>query len=282
MLLAAGVDVCGVVVPAEKEGDGAPIARLQKRPPVSQLPLRTPYLSQSVMHVAWAHDIAVWALRHPGHPQTAATLAALRPDVACVVCFPYRIPATLLALPPQGFLNLHPSLLPAYRGPEPLFWIFREGEPETGVTLHFMDEGLDTGDIVLQTAVSFADGISGTAAARLCGERGGALLVAALQRLQAGTLPRRPQGAGGSYYGRPTAADFHLSTNWPARRAFNFMRGTAAWGQPYPVEVAGERVVLETAVSYHPTQAMPRPLRRNGREASIQFTPGVLRAFLKV
>ncbi len=164
-LVAAGIDVCGVVLPAVSTHTGSePIIRLTPPSPASDLPLATRYLTQNIIHIAWEQNIPVFEMVRPGDAGTLAALAALQPDVACVSCFSKIIPASLLALPPFGFLNLHPSLLPAYRGPHPLFWLFRQGEQETGVTLHFMDEGLDTGDIALQSPVQFPDGISGLAA----------------------------------------------------------------------------------------------------------------------
>ncbi len=283
-LLEAGIDVCGVVVPAARQAgtSGAPIAKVALEQPPSQLPVVNPFLERSIVHLAWERDIAVFEVSHPGRAETLAALSALRPDVAGVACFPQRLPASLLTLPPHGFLNLHPSLLPAYRGPAPLFWTFRSGESVTGVTIHFMDEGLDTGDIALQAPLDLPDGISGAEADRGCAALGGRLMVEAVQALEHGALPRRKQPAGGSYYPSPSADDFKISTTWPARRAFNFMRGTAEWGQPYSVEVDGESLILKLAVSYSANETLGRdaPIVQLGSEAWIQFTPGVLKAWI--
>jgi methionyl-tRNA formyltransferase len=207
-------------------------------------------------------------------------LAKLAPDVACVACFPYRIPTALLNVPPAGFLNLHPSLLPAYRGPAPLFWTFRNGEQQTGVTVHFMDEGLDTGDIVLQAPLTLPDGISGHAAETRCAALAGQLLVEAVQALADGRLPRRPQPAGGHYDPWPSLAAFTLSPAWSARRAFNFMRGTAEWRQPYAIYLDGERFALQAAVSYNAGEELGQPYVRSGRSLRIQFSAGVVDAVL--
>jgi methionyl-tRNA formyltransferase len=231
------------------------------------------------VRIAWERGIAVFAAARLGAPETIAALAALRPDLACVACFPRRIPAALLELPPLGWLNIHPSLLPAYRGPAPLFWALRNGAPTVGVTVHFMDEQLDTGDIAAQAPLVLPDGITGVQADRLCADLGGRLLIETLQRLQAGTLERRPQPPGGSYDGWPTPADWALSADWPARRAFNFMRGTNDWGRPYLVVAGGARLWLESAISYAPQELLGAPYTRAGRELAIQFAPGVLRAW---
>ena len=277
-LLDAGLDVCGVIIPATRSASGSPIANVAPDPHRSQLPIINPYLEQNIVHLAWEHDIAVFEVNRPDHPETLTMLSALRPDVACVACFPQRIPASMLALPPLGFLNLHPSLLPAYRGPAPLFWTFRNGDNTTGVTIHFMDEGLDSGDIALQAPIDLPDGISGAEADRLCAALGGRLMVEVVQALERGTLSRRKQPAGGSYYPSPSTNDFTISTTWPARRAFNFMRGTAEWGRPYIVEVDGERLVLKSAVSYSATETLGYSYVRSGNEVWVKFTPGVLQA----
>jgi methionyl-tRNA formyltransferase len=157
-LLAGGVAVCGVVVYAGEQEP--PIRRVppERRSP---LPLLNPYLSESSAQIAWEREIPLFALSKPGAAATLAALGELRPDLACVACFPRRIPPPLLALPPLGFLNIHPALLPAHRGPAPLFWTLRAGERRSGVTLHLMDTGLDTGPIVAQAPIELPDGISG-------------------------------------------------------------------------------------------------------------------------
>src|SRR5574344_1935256 len=78
------------------------------------------------------------------------TVRSLKPDIAVVCSFNYKIPKILLDSVPDGFINVHPSLLPNYRGPNPYSAVILNGEAETGVTLHFMDESFDTGYIIFQ------------------------------------------------------------------------------------------------------------------------------------
>ena len=152
-LLAAGVEVVGIVVAGQ--ADARSLQLLSPPPSPPGLPLLNPYFDRNIIQLGWQHGIPVWASGRLGDNETVTTLAALQPDVAFVACFSRRIPKVLLDMPKHGFLNLHPSLLPRYRGPYPLFYCFREGEQETGVTLHFMDEGLDSGDIMLQRRGEF-------------------------------------------------------------------------------------------------------------------------------
>lgn len=283
-LLASEHQVCGLLLPANRPpGAGESPAALWLAVPESfPLPLAAGRREQSLATMAHQRHIPVLAVSDVNHSEVAAAVAALRPDVACVACFPWRIPPALLSLPRHGFLNLHPSLLPAYRGPTPLFWQFQQGERKGGVTVHFMDEAWDRGDIAGQTRFPFPDGISGIEAERLCAERGAALLAETLNQLAAGSLKRRPQPAGGAYFGYPTAQDFTLSREWPAQRAFNFMRATAAWGRPYPVEAGGRKWLLGQALDYSPRERLPQAILVQGKEAAVQFTPGVLYAHLTV
>jgi methionyl-tRNA formyltransferase len=275
-LLDAGVEVCGVVIPAER--GAAPIARLAPAPPSSSLPIAGRYVTPGLVEIAWERGITVFAAGRLADPTMSSALAELRPDVACAACFPRRIPAALLRLLPLGWLNVHPSLLPAHRGPAPLFWAFRNGEATIGVTIHFMDEQFDTGDIAAQAPLTLPDGTSGAQADRMCAALGGRLLVEALSRLRQGNLERRPQQSGGSYEGWPAPEDWAISTSWPAQRAFNFMRGTDDWGQRYEVVACGERLLLAAAITYDAAEILGVPCRRNGREVAIQCTPGVLHA----
>jgi len=83
-------------------------------------------------------------------------LKALNLDAAVVASFNYKIPKVLLDIPKIGFINIHPSLLPKYRGGNPYSTVIINGEKETGVTLHFMDENFDTGDIIVQRKVEIS------------------------------------------------------------------------------------------------------------------------------
>ncbi|HJW82754.1 MAG TPA: formyltransferase family protein [Anaerolineae bacterium] len=275
-LLEAGAGVCGVVVAVD--ADRAPITRLEPDASRSELPILGAYLEHNIVHIGWERGLPVFQVGRLAHTDTLAIMSSLRPDVACVACFPRRIPAALLALPKHGFLNLHPSLLPLYRGPEPLFWFLRAGGGSTGVTLHFMDERLDTGDIAAQAPIDLPNGVSRAEAERLCAALGGQLMVEVVQALERGTLARRSQPEGGTYYPAPTPDDFSIDTSWPARRAFNFMRGTADWRQPYTVETGAERLRLDVALAFSPDERLERPYLRFGDTLRIQFTPGVLEA----
>lgn len=275
-LRAADVDVCGLLL-------SGPVLRPLLPPPPAADPLALPlldtFIEPSALHRAWAAGIPVYESGPLGASALAELLRTLAPDVACVACFDRIIPARLLALPRHGFLNVHPSLLPHFRGPEPLFWQLRAGINPVGVTVHWMDTGLDTGDIAGQRAVALPEGIGGGQADALCARAGGDLLAEVLGKLADGSAQRRPQPAGGSYQPSPSEDDFRLDTGWDVRRAFNFMRGTAEWGMDYPVSINGTEWRLRAALGWEPSASLASVEVRGG-VARIGFAGGVLVARL--
>ncbi len=282
-LLAAEVELCALVMPSEivppfqLVGNGrspTPITPIHHEPPLRNL-LPTPQVT-SPLALAAANNVPAFAVQQLAAFETVKFLTELRPDVICVSCFPHRLPPAIVNLPPLGCLNVHPSLLPRFRGPAPLFWALRAGVPETGVTIHFMDEDFDTGDVTLQRSFPLPTGAAHAELETGLAQLGGELLVEALQKLAAGTLPRQPQPPGFRSDPWPQDADFELNLSWSARHAFNFMRGTGNWERPYLVQVQEKTVWLETAVSYKPEAHLPQPMIRQGQIVQLQFTPGVL------
>jgi len=123
----------------------------------------------------------------------AAVLASARPDVAVVAAYGRILPADALAVPAQGCLNVHASLLPGLRGAAPAQWAVARQYRETGVTIMQMDEGLDTGDIRLQKKTAIAPDETGESLLAKLGPLGAEALTEALRLLERGQLPRVPQ-----------------------------------------------------------------------------------------
>lgn len=277
VLIEARVEISSVVIPPATRAS-LPRRVEPPRPTESLLPIIDPYFERNIINLAWARDIPVWEVGALSDPPTLALLADLQPDLIVVACFPAILPSAVLQLPHYGCLNLHPSLLPAYRGPVPLFWMARAGERQAGVTLHFMNEGIDSGDIVAQTAFDWPDGISGAELDQRCAGEGGRLLVEAIRQLEeTGYLPRRPQPFdGSSYFSWPTDEDLVIPTDWDARRAFNFARAAAEW--PLKIAVAQDQFFpVRRALGYEIGLKLDQPYRLEEGELWIQFQPGVLR-----
>ena len=279
LLIEAGHDLCAVMISAEQSISGRPLTLLSP-PQLAPIPLVDAAAPPSIVSIAWQHHIPIYHVNRLSAAETVDTFAQLQADVACVACFPKRFPPALLGVPRWGFLNGHPSLLPRYRGPYPLFWMLRHGDRRFGVTIHFMDEQLDTGDIAAQAEVDLPDGVSGEEADSTLSQYSAELLLDVLRQLETGRLARRAQPADGTYFPVPHESDFVIDTAWPAQRAFNFMRGTDEWQRPYSIEVAGQRFTLKRALLYSSREVLDQPYRLLGEQIDIQFSPGVLRALL--
>jgi methionyl-tRNA formyltransferase len=211
--------------------------------------------------------------------EATAALRSIAPAVAVAACFPWRLRRAAREFPPLGVLNVHPSLLPAGRGPEPIFWTLRRGEATTGVTVHRMDAGLDTGPIIAQRAMAIPNGIRAPDLERELMTLGGHLLVEALPMLEAGTLRPRPQPeTGESRAPAPAAADWTMVTSLPAGWAWRFARGVAPLGGPLTIIAGGEMIPVADALDWSPDERLPHRIMDDGDGAfRVRFTPGWVR-----
>src|SRR5680860_1043934 len=119
--------------------------------------------------------------------------ASLSQGVVVSACFPWQLPQEMLDAPPLGCVNIHPSLLPRHRGPDPLFWTFRGGDRQTGVTIHQMTAGLDDGPILLQQRIDLPLETRYDDAERKTIALGTKLIVRAVDGLASGTLDGHDQ-----------------------------------------------------------------------------------------
>lgn len=281
-LLAAGLPLAGVVAPGSTAPGAPPL--VERRLPAAArrvLPLAGASAAPTILNLAWARGVPVYAVGSPGHPATLAALGALRPDLICVACFPRRLPETLLALAPLGGLNLHPSLLPAGRGPAPRFWAFRHGHEQGGVTVHALTAALDAGPILRQAAFDLPDGITGATFDARAAALGGALLAEAVQAVAGGTAQPMPQDpARASYDPWPAAADYLITPDRPARWAYNFIRGVAGDGGPLALWLGDQRLPVRAALDYRAEGELGAAVRAEGDTLWVQCAPGLLRVRL--
>ncbi|HVC83004.1 MAG TPA: formyltransferase family protein [Chloroflexota bacterium] len=277
-LLGSEFSVAGVVVPRPVGVAAAPVARFLPPPPRPRraLVVSSEAPSAGATALAWAAGVPVLEVATLSHPAARTALAGMRPDILCVACFPSRVPQTILNQAPLGGVNLHPSLLPAYRGPEPLFWLFHDGLERAGVTVHRMSSQIDRGPIVAQEAVSLPDGLSYQAAEDRCAEEGGRLLLAALRWIATDPEAGQPQQGIGSSAPLPRESDFHLTPDWPARRAFNFLRGMVDWGEPLILAAQGRHYRIARARAFDELGTQSELIRWEGREARVRCSPGIL------
>ncbi len=122
------------------------------------------------------------------------TLKEINPDVICVVAYGKIIPKEILDIPKYGCINVHPSLLPKYRGPAPIQWAILNGDKKTGVTTMYLDEGMDSGDIILQKEVDINKDETSGELWEKTSKIGADLLVETIKEIEKGTAPRIKQG----------------------------------------------------------------------------------------
>ena len=191
-------------------------------------------------------------------PEFLHALTVWKPDLIAVAAFGRILPPVILSLPRLGCINVHGSLLPKYRGAGPIQWAVINGEVETGITTMQMDEGMDTGAMLLQEAIPIApDDTAGTLSPRLA-ELGGRLLVETIARFKAGTL--MPQSQDSS---RATLApllkkeDGVIDWALPAAVLANRVRGLSPWPGAYTTIVGGDRWTIWRAL------ALPGPVTKS-------------------
>ncbi len=207
----------------------------------------------------------------------SARLAEHDCDVLLSACWPWRLPDSVLDAYPKGAFNLHPSLLPAFRGPAPLFWQLRQGVDETGITMHALRAELDAGPVVdQQRLVIDIEDTEYTLSVALAA-LSGALLARWLRACQDDTYRADSQDAGaGSYYPMPRAGDFVVPAQWSARRAYRFIHGTAARRHPFQIEIEGRRLRVQNAIACFPGERLEAPWEASARGFNVQFADGVL------
>jgi methionyl-tRNA formyltransferase len=159
-----------------------------------------------------------------------AQLESLAPDVILIVAYGRIIPKWMLDLPRFGNLNLHASLLPKYRGAAPIQWAVANGEPVTGATTMRIDEGLDTGDILMQREMAIAPDHTSEDVFPLLAEMGAALMVETLDGLASGSIaPRKQDDSLATHAPILTRDDGRMDFSLPAMTIYNRWRGFQPW-----------------------------------------------------
>jgi methionyl-tRNA formyltransferase len=161
-------------------------------------------------------------------------IRAAAPDLAVVIAYGQILPRALLDLAPSGFLNVHASLLPKYRGAAPIQWAILDGEEQTGVTIMRIDVGLDTGDILSTGTTPILDTDNAQTVHDRLAEMGAPLLVNTIASFRTGRLQPIPQLHHQASYARKiTRADGRLDWTVPARTLWNKVRGLVPWPGTY-------------------------------------------------
>lgn len=211
-----------------------------------------------VKQLAVQHGLPILQPPKMKDPAFLAALTTWKPDVIVVVAFGRILPKSVLDLPPKGCINVHASLLPKYRGAGPIQWAIIRGERETGITTMLMDEGMDTGAILLQEPVPIApEDTAGTLSAKLA-DVGARVLIETLDRLEKGMLVPRPQDQSqASLAPLLKKEDGLLDWKLPAVELANRVRGLTPWPGAYTFLGDDRWVIWKAVVLDRPTAPAP-------------------------
>ena len=240
-LLQAGHEICAVFTRRDK-----PAGRKQilTAPPVKQL--------------AEQHGIPVYQPRTLRDGSSDDLIRDLAPEIIVVVAYGCIIPPQLLHVAKYGCINLHVSLLPQYRGSAPIQWAVLHGDAQTGVSIMQLDEGLDTGDVLMVEPVDIEpEETSGQLFDRVSAI-GAKTLVKALEKLQAGELHPQPQDHAKATLAPPLNKEMAQFTfTQEAAQIHNWVRGMNPWPVAW-FEQNGKRIkVLECRVAENESGALP-------------------------
>jgi methionyl-tRNA formyltransferase len=253
------LEVSALVLPAPAPR-GFPVLRIQGRRCIADDAMRA--------------GVPVWFLHHDD--ELIERLDDLGAQYLLLACFPRKLSPRLAAIARRDCLNLHPSLLPRYRGPDPLFWQLRDGACETGVTLHHVEPCIDAGTIVATRHVALAAGATRAEIEAVLADAGAELFLSAVAK----SRDQRPVAQDeryASYHPLPTLSDYRIPASWPVSRAFNFLRGAAPAGRVFEITEA------EQSIRVRGVQDAWRELRNEwiiegDGWVEVRFSDGVIRA----
>ena len=263
-ILDGSCQITGIVLPSHSAITGKPLDQLNL------------ISSDSIESIALTNQVPVFHVNGKNPNKYSDILNKTRPDIIIVACFPYKLPSLVCQFPDSGAYNIHPSYLPKYRGPVPLFWQFYYGESNTGISIHKLSEDLDQGDIAAQESVPFNDGFSTADATSSIATTAADMLKTLTRQLEDNSQKFTPQNEDeASYYSWPKQSDFVIPTEWGVARAYNFIKGTMQWGQDYIIRSESEDFIIKSASSY---SRSPCPDNKAGilNKYIIEFSDGCL------
>jgi methionyl-tRNA formyltransferase len=208
-------------------------------------------------------------------PESQDVLQRIAPDVIVIIAYGQIIPARLLPIPKLGWINLHASLLPKYRGAAPINWAIVNGETKTGLTTMRIDAGMDTGEMLLQTEMAIGPRETTPELAARMSEAGAPLMLETLRGLAAGTLQARPQNhAEATYAPLLKKEDGRIDWTRAANEIYNRIRGFTPWPGAYSTFREHTCHILGEPVSNDLREAGSRgaaPLRESSPPGTIRF-----------
>ena len=248
-LISAGHELVGVVTRIDKPAG------------------RGKVLTPPAVKVAAGHaGVPVFQPRRIRERSSVEALETMGPDVIVVAAYGQMLPREILTLPKYGCVNIHASLLPAYRGAAPINWAIINGETRTGITIMQMDEGMDTGGVLIQESIPIGPrDTAGTLTEKLS-QIGSWLVVDALSRIEAGEMSPVPQDPGKATLAPLLKKEDGL-INWELAAAtiHNRVRGLSPWPGAFSLLDDAMVKVIETEVV--PGSGAPGTLMVQGKDS---------------
>lgn len=240
-LIHAGHDICGVFTrPDKPKGRGMQLTQ-------------TP-----VKEYALSRDIPVIAPTKLRDGTALEQIKAFDPELIAVTAYGRILPKEILDYPRYGCINVHASLLPKYRGSAPINWALMNGEAETGITIMYMAEELDAGDMILSEAIEITDEDDSITLWNRLGPLGGQLLVKAIEQMERGAAQRVAQDHANATFAPMLSRECSpLDVTKPALALHNQVRGLIPWPAA-SIELEGRKLkVFRTKVREETTTAAP-------------------------
>lgn len=240
-LISDGHDLCAVVTqPDRPKGRGKKLA------------------FSPVKEAAMRHELEILQPEKASQPDFLDRLRELNPDLIVVIAFGQILRKEVLDLPKYGCVNVHVSLLPKYRGAAPINWAIINGEEKTGVTTMFMDEGLDTGDIIKTREFSLDDEINAGQLHDIMMEEGADVLSQTVKAIEDGTAERIRQNDDESTYAPMMDRNLgHIDFKKSAVSIHNLVRGTVPWPGAWCESPYGKIKILKTRIGQGQTDREP-------------------------
>ncbi|WP_250673315.1 methionyl-tRNA formyltransferase [Paraclostridium ghonii] len=252
-----GHEVVSVVTQPDKpKGRGKKLAM----PPVKELALK--------------YDIPVYQPLKAREESFVETLKELNPELIVVVAFGQILPKSILNIPKYGCVNVHASLLPRYRGAAPLNWVIINGEEKTGVTTMYMDEGLDTGDMILKSEIPLDDEITAGELHDKMMIDGAQVLKETIDLISKGQAPREKQNNENTCYSPIMNKSLgNIDWNKSAKDIHNLIRGINPWPSAYTTYEAQTMKIWKTKVINENSDKKPGTILSVGKEG-IEVSTG--------
>jgi methionyl-tRNA formyltransferase len=233
-LLQSHHSIVGIIECAPRS-DGKSNKEKQARRFVRSLYCRLRKRPSSLKELAAGKQIPYYYMSEGSDKALEEWVKARNPDLIAIFSMSQLLKENVFSIPPQGAINLHPALLPKYRGPNPWFWMYYDLDLHPGATIHYIDSGEDTGDIIYQEGFDISLGSPFQEIYdKAILDVGTRLLIQAIDDISTGKAPRHPQPKES-----PTRRACNVAASegsslidwekWPAQRIWHFLRGAAQW-----------------------------------------------------